>query len=121
MKTLKNKIAEIRKKWKQDFVPSSLKWKDAVHCTCCSTKSEYKEIEKFFFSSIQEVVTATEEPFLKWFRDFSFECSQKGILLPKELKDTKEVLDCILKGYNDIIVNEIVLATRAGEKNKSTH
>ena len=48
--TIENTIKEFREK----FLPSSLKWKDAVHCTCCSTEQEYKDIESFLRTHLLE-------------------------------------------------------------------
>lgn len=60
LQQLQNSAAE---RFEKEFVPSSLKWKDVKHCTCCSTEEEYNRIKSFLLSSIAEAVKATDE---KW-------------------------------------------------------
>lgn len=51
--TLKQKL---REEFDEKFLPSSLKWKDVVHCTCCSTEQEYAEIKDFLDTAIDRAV-----------------------------------------------------------------
>ena len=50
-------IQETLKNFDEKFVPASLKWKDAVHCTCCTTEEEYNDIKSF----IREEMTGLVE------------------------------------------------------------
>ena len=49
-------ISQVLEEFEEDFVPSSLKWKDVVHCTCCSTEEEYNNIKNFIKSSLEAIL-----------------------------------------------------------------
>jgi hypothetical protein len=49
-------ISQVLEEFEIDFVPSSLKWRDAVHCTCCSTEEEYNNIKSFIKSSLEAIL-----------------------------------------------------------------
>lgn len=59
-------IQKMSEDFDEKFVPSSLKWKDAVHCTCCSTKEEYDAIKHFIFHTytkeLSEAVKSMKRP-----------------------------------------------------------
>lgn len=56
--TQQNKWEDI---FDKKFVPSSLKWKNAEHCTCCSTEEEYEAIKSFISKLLKERETEAHD------------------------------------------------------------